>query len=210
VLSAACAGLLVAAGIALLVSGGTTGGGSTTAPDGVFTGGPGAGSDGGTGPGGTGPGGTGVATESAQSPAPGLPPVARAGNGAARAGADLTGVGGDGPLPANRGGPAAGGQDTGDPGGSTAAGAPTRAGGGTGPGTAPAEDAGTGPNQRPDQDPDRDSGTTSEDDTTSRPPEEGTGDCGCPDSSLDPVTEVVEEVVGITDPVGETAGALLP
>ncbi|TFV64012.1 UNVERIFIED_ORG: hypothetical protein E4P37_13490, partial [Bacillus sp. AZ43] len=75
-LGMACAGLLIAAPLALFLSGeGSDSAGTSRNPDGVFTGDPNTGVGGGPGP-----SDTGVATESAQSPAPGLPPVDPAGS----------------------------------------------------------------------------------------------------------------------------------
>ncbi|WP_324275581.1 hypothetical protein [Blastococcus brunescens] len=77
VLGMACGALLIAAPLALFLSGGPSGdGGGSRDPEGVFTGGPGTGAPGGPG---IPESGTGVATESAQSPAPGLPRSTRQG-----------------------------------------------------------------------------------------------------------------------------------
>src|SRR5688572_31639039 len=66
----ACAGLLIAAPLALFLSGGSDADGSPGARDGVFTGGPATGTEEGTGR-----GGAGVATGSSRSPEVGLPPM---------------------------------------------------------------------------------------------------------------------------------------
>ena len=193
VLAMACAGLLIAAPIALLLSGGTDGGGSSEAPDGVFTGVPGSGADGDPAR-----GGAGIATESAKVPAPGLPPVDAAGDAASvPAGPDGGGTAGGGGTPG--GGSGAGGGHS----GGTAAGMPGPAEGGTGSGGTPSgtSDPATDPGTDPagDGEPAGGGGST-------QPPAEEGEDCGCPASPLEAVTEVVDDLTGTT---GEVAGGLL-
>ncbi|HZB21163.1 MAG TPA: hypothetical protein VE463_15110, partial [Blastococcus sp.] len=124
-LGIACAGLLIAAPVALFLAQGGSTVGSSRDPEGVFTGDP----DTGVG-GGPGPSVPGVATESAQSPAPGAPPVDPA--------AGVSDVGGFGAAAgaAPAGGVATGGAATG---GATGGGTGGSAGTGTwtGSGTAP-------------------------------------------------------------------------
>src|SRR3954452_2103550 len=114
VLAATCAGLLIAAPIALLVSGRIDGGGTSHDSDGVFVGEPGPGADGGPGSAGAGPGdaGSGIATQSAAAPSPGVPSVdgaSSAGSGPVRSAGAGTAVGGGTTGGGTTGGVAAGG-----------------------------------------------------------------------------------------------------
>src|SRR3954468_18693491 len=128
VLAAPCAGLLIAAPIALLVSGRVDGGGTSHDSDRVFAGEPGPGAD-------SGPGSaaTGIATQSAAAPSPGVPSVdggSSAGSGPAGPAAAGTAVGGGttGGVVAGGGSGVSGGGN-GASGGGTAAGAPAPGGG---------------------------------------------------------------------------------
>src|SRR3954454_12576850 len=154
VLAATCAGLLVAAPIALLVSGRVDGGGTSHDADGVFVGEPGAGADSGPRSTGAGPGdaGSGIATQSAAAPSPGVPSwdgVSSAGSGPAGSAGAGTAVGGGttgGVVAGGASGVPGGGNRA--PGGGTAAGAPAPAGGGTSPqgGTTPGGGSSSGSN----------------------------------------------------------------
>ncbi|SOE00304.1 hypothetical protein [Blastococcus haudaquaticus] len=137
VLGMACAALLVAAPLALFLSGGPASGGSSRDPEGVFTGDPNTGVGGGPGP-----SSPGVVTGSSQSPAPGDPPVDTAADGSSGGAAGGAGAAAGGEAAAAgaaAGGPAGSGVPAGSgSGGSavqpgTAAGQPAGGGGWTAP-----------------------------------------------------------------------------
>ena len=206
VLGVACALMLIAVPI-LLVLGGAPSGGGRTGDDGVFSDGTGRGAGGQGGQGGPGGGLPGLPTAAAGSPVPG---DAAAGGGAADAGADLTGVGGDAALPGAEGsgpvvagGAAAGGAVSGPGAGGTGSGSGGTTGGsggsgGTGGGT------GTPPGGGDDTTPPPGGGDGGE---TAPPPPEDDGGCGCP---LEPVTDPLAEIVDdVTEPgVGVVPGTL--
>jgi hypothetical protein len=192
VLGMACAGLLIAAPVALFLAGGGSTSGTARDPEGVFTGDPNTGVGGGPGP-----SVPGVATESAQSPAPGLPPVDPAadvlggGSGAAGGAATGGGVGTSGGTGTGSGAaPVAGAQPAPAGGGANPGGTPS--GGGTDPGTSP---GGNNP------------GGTNPGGSKPGGGEPAPDDCGCPENPLEPVTDVVDEVVDtVTEPVGGLLG----
>ena len=186
VLGLACGALLVAAPLALFLSGGASTTGVSRDPEGVFTGVPQ------TGAGGSGTTTPGVLTESAQSPAPGAPTVDTAGEAVPAGESDLTGVGGDSPLPGSPGWTGAG-TPAGDAG--TAAGAPAPAGGGT----SPAGGGGQAPQA---------------------PAPSGGGGGGTPPAQQQPAPQpapekpclcetVTDAVDGVTQPLEDTVGGLL-
>ena len=198
----ACAGLLIAAPLALFLSGGSDADGSPGARDGVFTGGPATGTEEGTGR-----GGAGVATGSSRSPEVGLSPMDGTANLAPRgadadavadAGGGSNGAVGSGGAPAGGGAPVGGGGAGSGTGRGTAAGTPVGpAGGGSDPGGEPA--GGSGPGTAP-------PGGTKPEEGDGPPPAEDDEDCGCPPPPLEPVTDVVD---GLTNTVGGTVGGLL-
>jgi hypothetical protein len=197
----ACAGLLVAAPLALFLSGGSDGAASSRVPDGVFTGGPATDTEEGTGR-----GGAGVATESSESPEAGLPPVEGTVNVAPEGFAADAGVAGDGSDGAVGAGaaPAGGGDVGGGTGRGTAAGTPARpAGGGSGPDGGPGPGGGSSGGSGPGT---ATPGGTEPGEGDRPPPAEEDEDCGCPPNPLEPVTDVVD---GLTNTVGGTVGRLL-
>jgi hypothetical protein len=198
-LAVVCAGLLIAAPIALFVSGGAEQNGSLG--DDVFTT-----EDGGAGEGGTGRGGAApITTESAQSPAPagsttdpGAVPVA-GGNGGDAAGGAAAGAGapagsagtggswtGSGPAPA--GGGTAAGQPA--PGGTAGGSTPAPANPGT-----PKPNTGTSPPAPATQSP-----------KPQQPPPPAT--CGC-DKDKDGIDDLLDPVIDIVDTVVPPLGGLL-
>ncbi|WP_164704310.1 hypothetical protein [Blastococcus litoris] len=184
----ACAGLLVAAPLALFLAGGGDRTGTARDPEGVFTGDP----DTGIG-GGPGPSTPGVATESSLSPAPEVPPVdpaaevsdvgggsgtggaAVAGGGGGSAGAGAGSGGGSVPVAGAQPAPAGGGTH------------PAPSGGGSNPGTSPGSNQQPAPQQPAAQQP---------------TPPAAEKPCLC-----ETVTDVVD---GVTDPVTDTLGTVLP